>query len=63
MALRIQKNKHKCNFHYLSMAMMVPQILKSVDFIKTKKCKNLEIKTLYFLKIKAVVNYTSRATV
>ena len=28
---RIQKNKHKCNFHYVAMPMMASKILKSVD--------------------------------
>ena len=31
---------------------MMPQILKSVDFTKTQKSKNLEKETLFFLQIK-----------
>ena len=43
--------------------MMTSQILKSVDFTKTQKSKNLENETLFFLQIKKFINYTSRATV
>ena len=43
------------------MPMMTPQI-KSVDFTKTQKSKYLETETLFFLQIKKVINYTSRAT-
>ena len=32
--------------------MMMTQILKSVDFTKTQKAKNLENETLFFLQIK-----------
>ena len=35
-ASRIQKNKHKFNFHYVAMPMMALQILKSVDLTKSK---------------------------
>ena len=42
--------------------LMVPsQILKSADFTKTQKSKNLKSKT-FFLQIKKFINYTSRAT-
>ena len=34
------------------MAMMMSQILKSVDFTKTQKSRYLENKTLFFLQIK-----------
>ena len=38
------------NFHYLARPMMTSQILKSVDFIETQKCRHLENET-YFLQI------------
>ena len=41
--------------------MMTSQISKSVDFIETQKSMHLENKTLLFLKIKKLINYTSRA--
>ena len=41
--------------------MMTSQILKSVDFTKTQKPKNLENK-IFFLQLKKIINYTSRAT-
>ena len=44
------------------MPTMTSQILKSVDFAKTQKIKYLENKTLFFLQIKKIINYTSRAT-
>ena len=34
------------------MSMMTSQILKFVDFTKTKKCRYLENETLFFLQIK-----------
>ena len=42
--------------------MMASQILKIVDFTKTQKSGYLESKTLFFLRIKIFINYTSRAT-
>ena len=42
--------------------MMMPQILKSVDFTKTEKSRYLENETLFFLQIQKFVYYTSRAT-
>ena len=39
------------------MLMMTSQILKSVDFTKTQKSKNLENETLFFLQIKKLINY------
>ena len=44
-----KRNKHKCNFHYVAIPMMTPEILKSVDFTKTQKSKYLEKET-FFLK-------------
>ena len=44
------------------MLMMTSQILKSVDFTKTQKSKNLKNETLFFLRIKKFINYASRAT-
>ena len=35
--------------------MMTSQILRSVDFTKTPKSKNLENKTLFFLQIKKLI--------
>ena len=43
------------------MHMMTSQILKSVDFTKTQKCRYLENKTLFFLQIIKFINYTSSA--
>ena len=40
--------------------MMTSQILKSADFTKTQKSKNLENETLFFLQIKNFINYTLR---
>ena len=42
--------------------MMTPMILKSVDFTKTQKSRYLENETLFFLQLKKIINYTSRAT-
>ena len=42
--------------------MMTSQISKSVDFTKTQKSRYLENETLFFLQIKRIINYTSRAT-
>ena len=42
--------------------MMTPKILKSVDFTKTQKSRYLENETLFFLQLKKIINYTSRAT-
>ena len=50
--LRFKGNKHKCNFHYVAIPMMMSQILKSVDFTKTQKSRYLENETLFFLQIK-----------
>ena len=52
----------KCNFHYVAMPMMTSQILKSMDFTKTQKSRYLENETSFFLQIKKIINYTSRAT-
>ena len=45
------------------MPMMTSQILKYVDFTKTQKSKYLRNETLFFLQIKKIFNYTSRATI
>ena len=42
--------------------MIMLQILKSVDFTVTQKCRYLEDETLFFLQIEKFINYTSRAT-
>ena len=44
------------------MPVMTSQILKSVDFTKTQRCRYLENETLFFLQIKNLINYTLRAT-
>ena len=41
--------------------MITSQVLKSVDFTKTRKSRYLEKETLFFLQIKKFINYTSRA--
>ena len=50
--LRIQKNKHKCNFHYVAIPLTTSQILASADFIKTQKPRYLEKEPFLFLQIK-----------
>ena len=42
--------------------MMMSQILQSVDFIKTQKCRYLKNKTLFLIKIKEFINCILRAT-
>ena len=59
--ITIQK-MHKCNFHYVAIPMVTPQILKSVAFTKTWKSRYLENKTWFFLQIKEFINYTSSDT-
>ena len=44
------------------MPMMTSQILQFGDFRKTQKFKYPENETLFFLQIKKIINYTSRAT-
>ena len=46
-----------CNFHYAAMCMS--QILKFAGFTKTQKY--LESETIFFLQIKKIINYTSKA--
>ena len=58
--LRFKRKKHKCNLHYAAMLMMTSQILKSAGFTKTQKSRYLENET-FFLQIKKIINYTSRA--
>ena len=41
--------------------MMTSQILKSVDFTKTQKSRYLGNEKSFFLQIKKIINYTSRA--
>ena len=41
------------------MPMITSQILKFVDFTETQNTRYLENKTLLFLKLKKIVNYTS----
>ena len=42
--------------------MMTSQILRSVHFTKTQKSRYFENGTLFFLQIKKIVYYISRAT-
>ena len=42
--------------------MMTSQILKFMDFKKTQKPRYFENETLFFLCMKKIINYTSRAT-
>ena len=44
------------------MPMMMSEISTFVDFTKTQKSTYLEKETLFFLQIKKIINYTSRAT-
>ena len=44
------------------MPMMTSQIVKSVDFTETQKCRYLERGTWFFLQIKKFISYTSKAT-
>ena len=44
------------------MSMMTSQILKFLNFRKTQKSRYLENETLFFLQIKKLIDYTSRAT-
>ena len=41
--------------------MITSQILKSVHFTKAQKSRYFDNETLFFLQIKKIVNYTSRA--
>ena len=59
--LGFKRNKHKCDFHYVTMLVMTSQVLKCMDFTKTQKAKNLKNET-FFLRIKEFINYTSSAT-
>ena len=43
------------------MPTMTSRILKSVYFTKTQKSRYPEDETLFFLQIKKIINYTSRA--
>ena len=45
MVFRIKKNK--CNFHYVAMPMMTPQIFKSVNFTKTQKSRYFKNQTFF----------------
>ena len=44
------------------MPMVSSQVFKSVNFTKLQKSTYLENKTLFFLQIKKLISYTSRAT-
>ena len=43
------------------MSMVMPQILKAVDFTKTQKCRYFKNDALFFLQIKKFINYSSKA--
>ena len=51
----------RSNFHYIAMSMVMPQILKAVDFTKTQKCRYFKNDALFFLQIKKFINYSSKA--
>ena len=53
--LRIQKNKNKCNFHYVAMPMMTSQISNFVDFTQTQKSRHLRNEKIFFLQIKKML--------
>ena len=42
--------------------MMMSEVLKSSDFTKIQKSRNLENQTLFFLQIKKFINSESRTT-
>ena len=44
--------KHKCNFHFVAMPMMMSQILKSMNFTKMQKSRHFENEILFFLQLK-----------
>ena len=49
---RIKKNK--CNFHYVAVPMMTPQIFKFVNFTKTRKSRHFKNKTFFLKKKKTL---------
>ena len=50
--LRIKKNKHKCNFYYIAMPMMMSQIFNSMDFTGFQKnSRTKHIKGCFMAKI------------
>ena len=53
-AIRIKKNKHKCNFYYVAVPMTskVLKFHKNADFTKTQKSRYLKNKTFFFRQIK-----------
>ena len=53
--LEFKRNKHKYNSHYTAMPMVTSQILKFVDFTKTKRSGYLENETFFFLRIKKFI--------
>ena len=48
--LEFKRNKHKCNFHYIAMPMMMSKILKSADFTKTQNLDISRKKNYIFFK-------------
>ena len=52
---------YKCDLYHATMPMMTSQILKSVNFT-IQKSRYLKNETLFFLQIKKIVNYPTRAT-
>ena len=44
------------------MPMMTSQVLQFADFKTTQKSKYVENEISFFLQIKRIINYTSRAT-
>ena len=50
------------NFYCVAVPMMTSQISNSVNFTKTQKSRYLKNEALFFLQIKKIINYLSRAT-
>ena len=60
--LGFKRNKHTRKFYYVAIPMMMPEILKFVDFTKTQKSRYLLVnETLLFLQIKKFITSTSSA--
>ena len=46
--LRFKRKKRKCNFHYVTISMIMSQFFKYVDFPKPQKSVHLDNGTLFF---------------
>ena len=54
------KNKRKCNLHYIAHDDVTD--FEICGFTETQKTRYLENEAFFFLQIKELINYTSRAT-